>query len=209
MKPDSAPQQITATICPIISEMMQIVVHHSTGRQTLALAHGNCWTIGRLPQNTIALEDRYVSRHHAALIKLETELYFADLGSRNGSFLNGHRVIMPTSLHHGDRLRLGNTEIDIIIPPCRKKLSTANDETVPIAHPILTPSEERVFWQVVQGFTNKEIGRRLQISPRTVQTHLSSIMNKLALENRSQIVRFAFEQQCHLQPLPNKLRPTG
>jgi DNA-binding NarL/FixJ family response regulator len=50
---------------------------------------------------------------------------------------------------------------------------------------------------VVQGLTNKEIGKRLQISPRTVQTHLSSIMTKLNLENRSQIVRFAFERGYH------------
>lgn len=58
----------------------------------------------------------------------------------------------------------------------------------------LTPAEERVFWQVVQGFTNKQIGEHLFLSPRTVQTHLSNMLAKLNLENRSQIVRFAFEQ---------------
>ncbi len=58
----------------------------------------------------------------------------------------------------------------------------------------LTPAEERVFWEVVQGFTNKQIGEHLFLSPRTVQTHLSNMLTKLNLENRSQIVRFAFEQ---------------
>ncbi|MEA5452006.1 response regulator transcription factor [Leptolyngbya sp. CCNP1308] len=58
----------------------------------------------------------------------------------------------------------------------------------------LTPAEERVFWEVVQGFTNKQIGEHLFLSPRTVQTHLSNMLAKLNLENRSQIVRFAFEQ---------------
>jgi DNA-binding response OmpR family regulator len=58
----------------------------------------------------------------------------------------------------------------------------------------LTPAEEKVFWQVIQGFTNKQIGQRLLISPRTVQTHLSSILNKLNLENRSQLIRYAFER---------------
>ncbi|MBM0741740.1 response regulator transcription factor [Phormidium sp. CLA17] len=58
----------------------------------------------------------------------------------------------------------------------------------------LTPAEEKVFWEVVQGLTNKQIGDRLFVSPRTVQTHLSNILNKLDLENRSQLVRFAFEQ---------------
>jgi len=189
-------------------ELMQIVIYRKTGPQTFALGYGNCWTIGRSPSNAIAIDDIHVSRHHATLTKLDMDIYFADLGSRNGSFINGRRVIMPIALQNGDRLRLGNTEMDLIIPPCRRKPHLPNDETVPIIHPVLTPSEERVFWQVVQGFTNKEIGRRLQISPRTVQTHLSSIMHKLTLENRSQIVRFAFEQQYHPQTAPN-LRRTG
>ncbi|MDJ0517057.1 MAG: response regulator transcription factor [Trichodesmium sp. MO_231.B1] len=57
----------------------------------------------------------------------------------------------------------------------------------------LTRAEERVFWEVTQGLTNKQISDRLFISPRTVQTHLSKIMRKLNLENRSQLVRYAFE----------------
>lgn len=58
----------------------------------------------------------------------------------------------------------------------------------------LTPAEEKVFWEVIQGFTNKQIGDHLFVSPRTVQTHLSNILSKLQLENRSQLVRFAFER---------------
>ena len=57
----------------------------------------------------------------------------------------------------------------------------------------LTPAEERVFWEVIQGLTNKQISEILFISPRTVQTHLSNILGKLNLENRTQLVRFAFE----------------
>ncbi len=57
----------------------------------------------------------------------------------------------------------------------------------------LTPAEERVFWEVIQGFTNKQISEILFISPRTVQTHLSNILGKLNLDNRTQLVRFAFE----------------
>ncbi len=58
----------------------------------------------------------------------------------------------------------------------------------------LTPAEEKVFWEVIQGHTNKQIGEHLFVSPRTVQTHLSNILNKLQLDNRSQLVRYAFEQ---------------
>ena len=72
--------------------------------------------------------------------------------------------------------------------------AVAVNTTVVPPHPLpLTPAEERVFWEVIQGYTNRQVGDRLFISPRTVQTHISNIMHKLKLENRSQIVRFAFE----------------
>ena len=70
----------------------------------------------------------------------------------------------------------------------------------------LTPAEEKVFWEAIQGYTNKQIGDHLFVSPRTVQTHLSNILSKLQLENRSQLVRFAFEQGYRLpneDPLPS------
>ncbi|NET53602.1 MAG: response regulator transcription factor [Merismopedia sp. SIO2A8] len=67
-------------------------------------------------------------------------------------------------------------------------------DTPPAPQPLpLTPAEERVFWEVIQGLTNKQIGDRLFISPRTVQTHLSNILSKLHLANRAQLTRFAFE----------------
>ncbi len=69
----------------------------------------------------------------------------------------------------------------------------AHSNSTPIPLP-LTPAEEKVFWEVIQGYTNKQIGDRLFVSPRTVQTHLSNILSKLQLENRSQLVRFAFER---------------
>lgn len=74
----------------------------------------------------------------------------------------------------------------------------AQEPTQPVQTPSseplpLTPAEAKVFWEVVQGYTNKQIGDHLFVSPRTVQTHLSNILSKLELENRSQLVRFAFE----------------
>lgn len=57
----------------------------------------------------------------------------------------------------------------------------------------LTPGEMKVFLEVLRGGTNREIGERLIISPRTVQTHLSNILSKLDLSSRSQLVRFGYE----------------
>ncbi len=78
----------------------------------------------------------------------------------------------------------------------QSNLASPTQEQVPPApQPLpLTPAEEKVFWEVIQGFTNKQIGDRLFVSPRTVQTHLSNILSKLHLESRSQLIRYAFER---------------
>ena len=77
------------------------------------------------------------------------------------------------------------------------RFDSISDQSLPTSIPKplpLTPAEERVFWETIQGYTNKQISERLFISPRTVQTHLSNILNKLNLSNRTQLVRFAYEQ---------------
>lgn len=79
------------------------------------------------------------------------------------------------------------------LPPELPETTITSIEEAPAPLP-LTPAEERVFWEVIQGLTNKQISDRLFISPRTVQTHLSSILSKLKLENRSQLIRFAYQQ---------------
>lgn len=44
-----------------------------------------------------------------------------------------------------------------------------------------------------EGFTSREIGERLFISPKTVDTYRSRIMDKLKLNHRSELVRFALK----------------
>lgn len=93
---------------------------------------------------------------------------------------------------HFDRAALRNNHIWEIQPHSTSNTSSVSKST-PKPLP-LTPAEERVFWETIQGYTNKQISERLFISPRTVQTHLSNILNKLNLSNRTQLVRFAYEQ---------------
>jgi len=55
----------------------------------------------------------------------------------------------------------------------------------------LTASEVRIAALVRDGLTNREIGTRLFVSPRTVQTHVSHILQKTGLRSRVEIARFA------------------
>ena len=55
----------------------------------------------------------------------------------------------------------------------------------------LTATETRIAALVRDGLTNREIGTRLFVSPRTVQTHVSHILQKTGLRSRVEIARFA------------------
>ena len=53
----------------------------------------------------------------------------------------------------------------------------------------LTPRERDVLAQIANGFSNKEAGRQLGISPRTVEVHRARIMEKLGAKNTADLVR--------------------
>jgi len=69
-------------------------------------------TIGR-EGSDVVLNDREVSRRHARLRLLGEGLAIEDLGSTNGTFLNGNRVTGVSELKHGDVLKLGNSSLRI------------------------------------------------------------------------------------------------
>ncbi len=77
----------------------------------MPLVAGNCWTVGRAEDNNLVLTEPWISRNHAMLQQTESgEFYLIDLGSRNGTFINGRRVNVPVLLNSGDRLTFGQTE---------------------------------------------------------------------------------------------------
>ena len=57
---------------------------------------------------------------------------------------------------------------------------------------LLTPRESEVLAQIAGGASNKEVGRQLGISPRTVEVHRARIMYKLGARNAADLVRIVF-----------------
>ena len=69
-------------------------------------------TIGRGRQNDIALvHDEYASARHARVEPRQDGVWVQDLGSTNGTFLNGTRLERPRRLTHGDIVRVGETDL--------------------------------------------------------------------------------------------------
>lgn len=86
--------------------MAQLVLLQG-GEATPFPLSGDRIVLGRLPECDIQLQSNMVSRQHAELIRDGDTFTFKDLGSGNGSFLNGKRVEGATPLRHNDRLKLG------------------------------------------------------------------------------------------------------
>jgi FHA domain-containing protein len=69
-------------------------------------------TIGRGGQNDIALpQDEYVSARHARFEPRRDGVWIQDLGSTNGTYLNGARLERPRRLSPGDVVRVGDTDL--------------------------------------------------------------------------------------------------
>lgn len=67
--------------------------------------------LGRSRINAIALADGKVSRNHARLDPIRRTYILTDLGSANGTFVNGVRITQPVRLRDGDLLQAGDTQL--------------------------------------------------------------------------------------------------
>jgi len=66
-------------------------------------------TVGRLPDNTLQISDESISSHHAELVHENGVYHLHDLGSTNGTFVNGEQVT-DAILKEGDQVRFGKVD---------------------------------------------------------------------------------------------------
>ena len=74
--------------------------------------HAGAISIGRAEDNDLHIQDKTVSAHHARIFTYLNASYIEDLGSKNGTFLNGKRIQKHT-VHVGDVIKVGRLELKI------------------------------------------------------------------------------------------------
>ena len=67
-------------------------------------------SLGRAKNNVIVLKDPYISKNHLKIAEDEGDFYLVDLGSANGTYLNGEKILDVVKLKNGDRIRVGQVE---------------------------------------------------------------------------------------------------
>jgi hypothetical protein len=139
-------------------------------------------TVGTLESNDVVVDADGVSRVHAAFERFGDAWCVRDLGSRNGTFVNGGRIIGERALHSGDEIVLGRLRL-LFHGPGRGK------ETAAIAQPPpLTPRERDVLVALCRplltgdAFTEpasiRSIAAELVVSEAAVKQHLSRLYDK-------------------------------
>jgi pSer/pThr/pTyr-binding forkhead associated (FHA) protein len=69
--------------------------------------------LGRSPEADINLDDPYASEFHLRLNNRDGKLVLTDLGSTNGTYVNGRRVTTPVDLNRGDAVQVGKTVMEV------------------------------------------------------------------------------------------------
>jgi hypothetical protein len=87
--------------------------------------------VGRSSSCNVTIDDVLMSRDHAILRVTDGRVTLRDLGSRNGTWVNGSRIEDEIELHDGDRIRFGTTEIRFgrVVTPRRDLVTTASIRT--------------------------------------------------------------------------------
>lgn len=79
---------------------------HDAGGEFFEL--GEVSSIGRSPDSVVPVAEPRASRRHALIRRQDDGFWFFDLGSSNGSYLNGRRVTTAQLLKNGDRITIGD-----------------------------------------------------------------------------------------------------
>lgn len=141
--------------------------------------------VGRSSGADLRLDVDGVSRKHARISRVGQALSLVDLGSKNGTFLNGERVDVA-ALHHGDQIQLGPVTLRFVLaePDGAPTDPAADTTTNAMLVERLSPREHEVATHVAKGLTNPEIAEVLGVSRRTVATHLERVYARLNIHTR-------------------------
>lgn len=94
-------------------QVSRLIVLEPKASKGTALGVNNEITFGRAAGCTVSVpDDTYVSQVHARVFNDQGNVIVEDLGSTNGTYVNGNRLAAPAALRQGDRIQIGSTVLE-------------------------------------------------------------------------------------------------
>ncbi len=160
-----------------------------TGAPQLIPLESDRFTVGRAESNQLALtDDPSVSRLHAVLERYPGGWAIRDLGSRNGTSVQGQRLAGERSLHAGDEILVGSTRIVFhtgepdpspateTVEPLPRVTAREHDVLVALCRPVASRGP------FLEPASTKEIAEELFVSEAAVKQHLLRLYAKFGVE---------------------------
>lgn len=149
---------------------------------------GDRTTVGTAAENDVTLDDDPTASHlHAILERFPAGWCVTDLGSSNGTWVNGERIWASRRLRHGDEIRVGQTRL-IFRDPLSATGSVTEAEDGP---PSLTPRERDVLLALCRPLLDRDIftepastrtiADALVITQAAVKQHLANLYDKFGV----------------------------
>jgi len=105
--PNQAPATSTVP-SPVRLVFMEPAIRHAESVNLVTVT-----TVGRAPGSTVAIDDQFLSQNHARIRLSDGAWWIEDLGSTNGTSVNGVRLTGPSRVSVGDRIQLGDTVLEV------------------------------------------------------------------------------------------------
>ncbi len=138
-----------------------------------------------------------INQYEPATALLQKALAFAETQGYLRLFINDSKLIKPILRCMADRPLNTTTAVNIekilVAVHAARRQTTIENTSHDYGHEGLTQREMEILGWVAQGFQNKEIGQKAFIATSTVKSHIKSIMNKLEVNTRIQIILKARE----------------
>jgi EAL domain-containing protein (putative c-di-GMP-specific phosphodiesterase class I) len=87
------------------------------------------FTIGRKPESSLCISSPTVSRDHAEMTAIDKGLLLRDVGSTNGTYVNGTRITQPCTVQHGDLLQFGQMVFRVVQQSTESGPQTIQDDS--------------------------------------------------------------------------------
>jgi predicted component of type VI protein secretion system len=110
---------------------MKLLIEDDEGEKSVVPLSSDEIAIGRQQGNTVCLSQRNVSRRHARLVVVNGGVYLEDLGSSNGTRVNGERIEGRRKIRIGDLIQIGN--YDLAIQESAEEPEQSSDRPPPLA----------------------------------------------------------------------------